>query len=100
MVGIPVITTNREYHKEFGSWSKETNPTLEQEYWAARGMPPMEVFRNLETRRLICVDKHSMSNWSRKLVQILTRDLVFEAEKIFVWKNLKSINGSNNLNYI
>lgn len=73
MIGLPVITINREYHIEFGTWSHELSPTLMQEYLAARSIPPSKMVEILERRRQKSVNHHSISKWKEKLLNILVK---------------------------
>jgi glycosyltransferase involved in cell wall biosynthesis len=71
LIGLPVITINAEYHREFGTWSGKINPSLLEEYLAAASSSPANLFNELEKRRKIAVDNHSIINWKKKLLNIL-----------------------------
>lgn len=71
MVGIPVVTLNREYHKEFGSWSTESNSSsLENELLAVLNLDFTQLKSRLEFRRAMAVKNHSFDTWIAKLNQV------------------------------
>jgi glycosyltransferase involved in cell wall biosynthesis len=71
-MGLPVITWNQEYCKEFGTWSKVSNfenlDFVLAEFYAFRSMKGVELSRELERRRLIALAKHSFEGWIDRLV--------------------------------
>jgi len=74
-VGIPVLTTNPEYIEIFGSWSKQglASVTLESELQALLDMQIIDITRELENRRIVAFQGHSLSNWAFQISKILTR---------------------------
>jgi hypothetical protein len=75
-VGIPVLTTNPEYLAIFGSWSKQDldSVTLENELEAVLNMPMNDITREVENRRIIAIQGHSLNNWALQISKILVRD--------------------------
>ena len=71
--GIPVITTNAEYHKEFGTWTSHPNKdlSLEEELSSFLKKRDWEVAEILNSRRQIGLVKHSLSQWIESLRNIL-----------------------------
>lgn len=75
-VGIPVITTNPEYLAIFGSWSKQSldSLTLENELEAILNMQMIDITREVEYRRIVAIQGHSLNNWALQISKILVRD--------------------------
>lgn len=69
---MPVITVNSEYSKIFGSWSKLSDPTLVQEFFAMHSVTDEEIAKELQRRGKIAEDFHSTEHWIEKLSAILT----------------------------
>jgi len=70
LVGLPVVTLNKEYQESFGTWSNDSNPTLIEEFVSLRRLTKDELARELRSRRLIVERKHSLSNWVAGLLDI------------------------------
>jgi glycosyltransferase involved in cell wall biosynthesis len=66
--GIPVITSNWEYANEFGSWAGTTTLNLIDEYLAIVALTDDEISRELARRHEIATSKHSLSQWTGRLV--------------------------------
>jgi glycosyltransferase involved in cell wall biosynthesis len=75
-VGIPVLTTNPEYLGIFGSWSKQglVSVTLESELEAILNMQMGDITREVERRRIVAIQGHSLGNWALQISKILARD--------------------------
>jgi glycosyltransferase involved in cell wall biosynthesis len=75
MLGLPVITWNREYCLEYGTWSKEsveeTLDFLVREFSALRMMSPSELQGEIETRLKLAIANHSFDSWILRLVSVL-----------------------------
>jgi glycosyltransferase involved in cell wall biosynthesis len=74
MVGIPVATVNLEYIRIFGHWGGHQDLgsiALPGEISAIIGLNQAQLELELNSRRLLAIKKHSMSNWILKLNQIL-----------------------------
>jgi len=69
--GIPVISTNSEYSIDFGSWAGTTTLNLVDEYLALVGLSDDEVSRELARRHEIAASKHSLGQWTNRLVSHL-----------------------------
>jgi glycosyltransferase involved in cell wall biosynthesis len=75
LVGIPVITTNPEYLAVFGSWSKQglVSVTLGRELEALANLQINDVTEEIENRRRIATQGHSLKNWGLSISRILSR---------------------------
>lgn len=77
MVGVPVITCNVEYHREFGLWNSKTqnagdvSEILLSEFEGIKRLNKSELLRILENRRLKAVACHSLEHWAQSVVTIL-----------------------------
>lgn len=77
MIGLPVITSNLEYHKEFGLWnpnsqnSRESADILLSEYEGIKALRESELYINLKKRRDTAVQKHSLEHWTESVLTIL-----------------------------
>ncbi len=72
MVGIPVVTVNNEYLKEFGSWSHDrSDEMLEDQLHSFMELSALKVGEIVRSRRLIALERHSLDAWIRKLCEIL-----------------------------
>jgi glycosyltransferase involved in cell wall biosynthesis len=67
MCGLPVLTTNKEYLKEFGTWTGEISSSLANQYLYLAKMDETELQRELFRRREICVKFHSISHWESEV---------------------------------
>lgn len=73
MVGLPVVTINREYLKEFGIWGRHENPiTLEDELRALLNLKSQSLNSILKLRREKAVQNHSIHTWITRLNLILS----------------------------
>ncbi len=71
MLGLPVVTLNREYQSIFGTWSDRLNPSLYDEYIALRNLRSDGLRQKLILRRKIAEQDHSLNNWINQLTNIL-----------------------------
>jgi len=77
LVGVPVITCNLEYHKEFGLWNLRTQNMVEigeillSEFEGIARLDKSELLRILENRRLKAVACHSLEHWAQSVVTTL-----------------------------
>lgn len=68
---IPVLTENPEYLAIFGSWSKTTNPTIEQEFHGISSLSKEDIDKILEERFNLANREHSLNNWVSRLADVL-----------------------------
>lgn len=71
MLGLPVITLNKEYQKIFGTWSDRLDVSLHDEYTALSNLELNDLRQKLIFRRRIAEKNHSLDNWVDKLTDIL-----------------------------
>jgi glycosyltransferase involved in cell wall biosynthesis len=71
MLGLPVITLNKEYQKIFGTWSDLLDASLYDEYVAVSNLRLDDLRQELIFRRKIAEKDHSLDNWVDKLANIL-----------------------------
>jgi len=64
---LPVLTTNIEYIKIFGSWSGQTNPTLLDECDHFLAIEPPQKIALIERRYNIALEHHSLRNWANSI---------------------------------
>lgn len=69
--GIPVITINPEYLKEFGSWSELSSPSLQEEFYALTKLNTQLVEQELLRRIEHIRANHSLVSWSTRVVHKL-----------------------------
>jgi len=71
-VGLPVITINEEYLREFVDISQlSTSATLEERLLNYTKLAPHEIQNNIEINRNIAMEKHSLKQWLDKIVQLM-----------------------------
>ena len=73
LVGLPVVTINIEYLKEFGNWdlSNSFHVTLSEQIQYLKSLPTKDLEKELNVRREIAVEKHSLDKWIERLVKVL-----------------------------
>ena len=78
MVGIPVISPNREYVHEFGSWSnvKLDDVTLESELEAFFEMSEQNITENCLNKQNYALTHHSYAIWEKRLITLFD-DLIY-----------------------
>ena len=73
-VGIPVVTINNEYIKNFGSWSdkySEDNPSFEEELYSLLNFDKDKLNGELDRRFLVASNQHELSHWIERLLFVL-----------------------------
>lgn len=70
LTGMPVVTINKEYINEFGSW-RDGEISLESELTTLLETSEVEVRREVDTRVLVGANSHSFENWILRLASIL-----------------------------
>lgn len=83
LIGMPVVTLNREYLREFGTWSKtpyrEGNDLAEflvNEVLSVVSLSPSRLKAEQFRRHKIALENHSLTRWTIKMSKLL-----FESEK-------------------
>ena len=75
--GLPVITTNKEYLNDFGTWSGKMNddiPTfVKNEFNALNSLLDEQFQEELLRRRTLIEKKHSLRNWINQLIEIFSK---------------------------
>lgn len=73
LMGLPVITLNQEYLRQFGRWSvdKPNSINLRDELIAYLNMEPEDIESRCEENRRIALAKHSLQNWGERVFEIL-----------------------------
>lgn len=71
--GLPVVTLNFEYIKDFGNWCKpkQTKASHSQQIKCLFEMERYQVDNELKRRREFAIEKHSLDNWIFKLMRII-----------------------------
>lgn len=72
VVGLPVITLNAEYIKIFGSWGKVNRISLTDEYRSLCKLNKLELKHELERRRKIVLENHSLDSWISGITMVLS----------------------------
>ena len=72
-IGLPVITLNVEYQREFGAWNELENVqvTLGDQVQYLKSLPQNELALKLKSRKEIAFERHSLEKWVEKLVLVL-----------------------------
>lgn len=71
LMEIPVVTTNSEYHRLFGSWNTSFRTTLISEYEGLVKLPPSKIRAEVKRRRDLALKNHSMEHWINQISVIL-----------------------------
>jgi hypothetical protein len=69
--GIPVVTINLPFVKEFGRWSQTNGLVLEQELDAFFSLPPAHILKESIRRNSVARIKHSENTWIKSLTSLL-----------------------------
>lgn len=69
--GIPVVTLNQEFRKEFGTWSNNLNATLSDELISCLDEHSDLVCKKVLNQQEILKNSHSLEIWIKRLVLIL-----------------------------
>ena len=72
-IGIPVITSNPEYLKIFGSWNPLGFVSLNDEIQSLKRFRGSELASALDSRRQLAYQNHSLTNWGNRVGQILNQ---------------------------
>ena len=71
IIGIPVITANSEYIREFGSWAKDNESNYIEQYKFVTSMKISKLNSILKSKSLIAKKNHSFEVWYKKLLKTL-----------------------------
>ena len=73
LLGLPVITTNEEYLRTFGSWSGKflASISLNEEYFSLVELAPEKRKKILIERKEFAVLNHSFDSWHSHLIRVL-----------------------------
>jgi glycosyltransferase involved in cell wall biosynthesis len=80
MAGLPVVTSNLEYHKEFGTWSEiKEGPYIDlkrelDSFIKLASNENSRVIAELQRRGRLASEKHSLDQWITRIVAILKGD--------------------------
>jgi len=78
LMGLPVVTWNQEYCREFGTWSKanasESISFIIDEINALQHIPDDEYVREVYRRYELAKQNHSLNSWKIRLLAILKRE--------------------------
>ncbi len=72
LCGIPVLSLNNEYRSIFGNWANSANSSLKEEFLSLIRLEPKLLALELERRRKIAEEKHSLLGWVEKISSLLT----------------------------
>ena len=68
---LPVVTVNKEFIKEFGSWNiRSAGKSLQDELAALLNSSPSLIESTIESRLKIAIEKHSLDRWIQKIVRV------------------------------
>jgi glycosyltransferase involved in cell wall biosynthesis len=70
-LGIPVITTNREFIEEFGTWGQTQTFSFDNEFEALLGMKPKDLKFEVTRRKNLVLENHSIEAWACKMATII-----------------------------
>ena len=71
---LPVITSNKEFIKSFGSWTENSNPiqvNLLDELNAALKTPKFELEKIINKRYQETLSNHELSGWTTRLLKVI-----------------------------
>lgn len=73
LYGLPVITSNMEYLKEFGSWTPnwKSGTTLSHQVESFLALSSEDVRSEVIRRQKVAIQKHSLSGWIERLMILL-----------------------------
>ena len=73
LMGLPVITLNQEYLRQFGRWSLDDSKSinLRDELLAYLNLEPADIELICEEKRRIALAKHSLQNWGKRVFEVL-----------------------------
>ena len=73
-VGIPVVSVNNEYLREFGSWNKE-DVSFDAQLKSLLDYETEALRIELSRRQRIVSDRHSIDNWIREISKLLVPNI-------------------------
>jgi len=77
LMGLPVVTWNREYCAQFGTWSnspvKETQDFIIKEFESIHLLKEIELRSEINRRLGLAVENHSLEGWVNRLVCVLKK---------------------------
>jgi len=75
LMGMPVITWNREYCSQFGTWSNssvsETLDFIIKEFASINSLKRIELNKEINRRLYLAIRNHSFESWINRLVGVL-----------------------------
>lgn len=71
LLGLPVITINKEYLKTFGKWNFLSEISVVNEFEAFINLSQSEIIAECKRRYKLAFDLHSYNQWQNKLIEIL-----------------------------
>jgi len=72
LAGLPVASLNKEYINEFGSWGS-VPVTLATELESIFKLSQDDLQRELDRRRDVALERHSLGQWAKQIVSLLNR---------------------------
>ena len=76
LVGVPVVTLNREYLSIFGSWSNHSVLSLENELTYILKMDAGALRSEISRRSSLCAELFSMDKWTQSIFFFLTSQVI------------------------
>jgi len=71
-LGIPVLTTNKEYISQFGSWNTSSaDISLESQFRSINQLEVGSLQLELKRRRELAIERHSLSGWTKNMSKLL-----------------------------
>jgi hypothetical protein len=67
LVGIPVVSINKGFQDEYGTWSMKRTDSLIEELSAFLGTPREEILKKNEERYQESLNNHTIEGWIRRL---------------------------------
>jgi glycosyltransferase involved in cell wall biosynthesis len=68
--GMPVVTLNQEYLNEFGSWGLKSQ-NLTDELMSLYELEESALKSEISRRRQVALSRHTLSQWQKKIVEVL-----------------------------
>jgi len=69
--GVPVVTLNQEFRREFGTWGNNLNAALSDELISCLNKQPNLICERVLSQQEIIRNSHSLEIWVKRLVLIL-----------------------------
>jgi hypothetical protein len=77
LMGLPVVTWNREYCAQFGTWSnssvRETQEFIIKEFESINSLKEIELQNEVNRRLGLALENHSFEGWVNRLVCVLKK---------------------------